>query len=239
MTDSQLLFGIMQNDDRAWRHICRNMKFGFASIIGQAFSKGVMTHEDVEDIFQEALIVLMQKAKSGSIVVTREGALFSYLVQIGKLIACNLIRKKITSPLNEAVTISMDRHYEETGSTLTIDEKQQAEGDFLDRAFDLLPSDCKTLLKRFYWDHKTMDEIANILGMRNADSAKTKKNKCMNKFKDIAAKLIESEEFAEDAVRAAVERAALRELIEEEKAHADRGICMAALDTDDDDKKTR
>ena len=57
--------------------------------------------------------------------------------------------------------------------------------------------------------------------------------------KDIAAKLIESEEFAEDAVRAAVERAALRELIEEEKAHADRGICMAALDTDDDDKKTR
>ena len=84
-----------------------------------------------------------------------------------------------------------------------------------------------------------MDEIASILGMRNADSAKTKKNKCMNKFKDIAAKLIESEEFAEDAVRAAVERAALRELIEEEKEQADRGICMAALDTDDDDKKKR
>ena len=29
----------------------------------------------------------------------------------------------------------------------------------------------------------------------------------MNKFKDIAAKLIESDEFAEEAVRAAVERA--------------------------------
>ena len=54
--------------------------------------------------------------------------------------------------------------------------------------------------------------------MRNADSAKTKKNKCMNKFKDIAAKLIESDEFAEEAVRAAVERAALKELIEDERS---------------------
>lgn len=71
--------------------------------------------------------------------------------------------------------------------------------------------------------------------MRNADSAKTKKNKCINKFKDIAAKLIESDEFAEEAVRAAVERAALNELIEDEKVYAKNGNCMAALNTDDDD----
>ena len=69
--------------------------------------------------------------------------------------------------------------------------------------------------------------------MRNADSSKTKKNKCVNKFKDIAAKLIECNEFAEEAVRAAVERAALKELIEDEKVYAKNGICMAALNTDD------
>ena len=56
----------------------------------------------------------------------------------------------------------------------------------------------------------------------------------MNKFKDIAAKLIESDEFAEEAVRATVERAALKELIEDEKVYAENGICMAALNTDDD-----
>ena len=71
--------------------------------------------------------------------------------------------------------------------------------------------------------------------MRNADSAKTKKNKCVNKFKDIAAKLIESNEFAEEAVCVAVERAALKELIEDEKVYAKNGICMVALNTDDDD----
>ena len=82
-----------------------------------------------------------------------------------------------------------------------------------------------------------MDDIASILGMRNADSAKTKKSKCMNKFKDIAAQLIESDEFAEEAIRNAVERAALRELIAEEMANADSGYCIAALDTDDDKKE--
>ena len=82
-----------------------------------------------------------------------------------------------------------------------------------------------------------MDDIASILGMRNADSAKTKKSKCMNKFKDIAAQLIESEEFAEEAVRAAVERAALRDLIEDEKFYADNNTCMAALNVDNEENE--
>ena len=56
----------------------------------------------------------------------------------------------------------------------------------------------------------------------------------MNKFKDIAAQLIENDEFAEDAVRAAVERAALRELLEEERFYAENGISLAALDIEDD-----
>jgi hypothetical protein len=58
----------------------------------------------------------------------------------------------------------------------------------------------------------------------------------MNKFKDIAAQIIESEEFAEDAVRAAVERAALKELLEDERFYAENGIALAALDTDKDNK---
>lgn len=234
MTDSQLLIGIMQNDERAWKHICKNMKQGFTSILVQTFQFSNLTNEDIEDIFQESLIVLMQKVKSGSIVISREGALFSYLVQIGKLTACNLIRKRKDITSEDVVTISDNLHKEY--EDISVDEKQKSQDEFLDRVFDSLPSDCKTLLKHFYWGRKPMDQIASVLGMRNADSAKTKKNKCMNKFKDIAAKLIESDEFAEEAVRAAVERAALKELLEDEKICAEGGICRAALNTDEDDE---
>lgn len=231
MTDNELIIGIMQNDERTWKHICRNMKQGFASILVHMFSFSNLTNEDIEDIFQESLIVLMQKAKNGSLEISREGALFSYLVQIGKLTACNLVRKRKGITTENVVTISDNLHKE--CEDISVDEKQKSQDEFLDRVFDSLPSDCKTLLKHFYWGRKPMDHIASVLGMRNADSAKTKKNKCMNKFKDIAAKLIESDEFAEEAVRAAVERAALEELLENEKVYAENGICTAALNTDD------
>lgn len=232
MTDQQLLIGIMQNDERAWKLICRNMKQGFVAILVQTFSFNSLTNEDIEDIFQESCIVLMQKVKSGGIAISRDGALFSYLVQIGKLTACNLVRKRKDITTEDVVTIAENLHKED--GDISVDEKQKSQDEFLDRVFDSLPSDCKTLLKHFYWGRKPMDHIAGILGMRNADSAKTKKNKCMNKFKDIAAKLIESDEFAEEAVRAAVERAALKELLEDEKFNAENGITMAALNTDDD-----
>lgn len=234
MTDQQLLIGIMQNDERAWKHICKNMKQGFTSILVQTFQFSNLINEDIEDIFQESLIVLMQKVKSGSIVISREGALFSYLVQIGKLTACNLIRKRKDITSEDVVTISDNLHKEY--EDISVDEKQKSQDEFLDRVFDSLPSDCKTLLKHFYWGRKPMDRIASVLGMRNADSVKTKKNKCMNKFRNIAAMLIESDEFAEEAVRAAVERAALKELLEDEKICAERGICRAALNTDEDDE---
>ena len=232
MTDSQLIFGILQNDERAWRHICREMKPGFASILGQTFLAAKISNEDIEDIFQDSLLVLMQRVKSGNVVSSREGALFSYLVQIGKLTACNLLRKKRTLASNDAVTFSLNLHNIEE-SDISVDEKQQMQNDFLDKVLDLLPAECRTLLKHFYWNHKPMDEIASILGMRNADSAKSKKSKCMNKVKEIATQLIENDEFAEEAVRNAIERAALRELIDEERYNADNGFTMAALNIED------
>ncbi len=84
----------MQNDEHAWRHICREMKPGFASILGQTFYVDRFSGDDIDDIFQESLVVLMQKVKSGCVVCSHDGALFSYLVQIGKLTACNLIKEK-------------------------------------------------------------------------------------------------------------------------------------------------
>ena len=237
MTEAKIIIGIMQNDERAWKHICRNMKPGFASILGQSSSLGNLTNEDIEDIFQESCIVLMQKVKNGGVTIAREGALFSYLVQIGKLTACNLVRKRRALTQEEVVTISENLHKEDVDYEISVDEKQKSQDEFLDRVFDSLPSDCKTLLKHFYWGKKSMDDIASILGMRNADSAKTKKNRCMNKFKDIASKLLESDEFAEEAVRAAVERAALKELLEDERFYAENGISMAALNVDEETDK--
>lgn len=78
-----------------------------------------------------------------------------------------------------------------------------------------------------------MDEIASIFGLRNANSAKTKKTRCMTVFKNVKDMLINSGEFDEELVKAAAERAALRELIEDERAYCQMtDIAIAALKVD-------
>ena len=97
---------------------------------------------------------------------------------------------------------------------------------------------CKFLLKKFYWDKSPMSEIACMLGLRNADTAKTKKNRCMNKFNEIAKRLVSDGEFAEDVVRAAIERAALRELLKDECIMMNNeNIRIAALDDEGNDNQ--
>ena len=239
MTDAQIVLSILQNDSRGWRYICRNMKQGFAAILSRTFSFGRTANADIEDIFQDSCIVLMQKVKEGKFAITSENSVFKFLVKIGINNACNFIRKHRPLTSKEEVTVTLNLHDDNQDVEMPLDEKQEAQNEFLDRVFDSIPADCQMLLKRFYWDRKPLDEIASTLGLRNADTAKTKKNRCMNKFKDIASKLLESDEFAEEAVRAAVERAALKELLEDERAYCEiPDIAIAALKTEDDNNNT-
>lgn len=237
MTDSQLLIGIIQNDERVWRHICREMKPGFSSILLHTYPFAHLTDEDIEDIFQDSLIVLMQKVKNGLVTAPRQGAIFSYLVQIGKLTASNFIRKRKSLSSDEEVIVSRHLHKEADDVEVTAEVRQRTQDEFLDRAYNSLPDTCKKIFRQYYWEGRPFDEIADNIGYCTIDSVKTKKSKCMNQFREFAKKLIADDEFEEEVVRAAVERAVLRELIEEEREYAKTDVMMAALDLDDKSHK--
>lgn len=238
MIDTKLLIGIMQNDEHTWSHICSSMKPGFSKILGDAFPFTKLAKEDVDDIFQESLVILMQKGKSDGVTVSREGAVFSYLVQIGKLTTCNFIRKRRGLTSDEEVIVSRNLHKEVEDIEVPVEVKQQAQDEFLDRAYDSLPDTCKKIFKQYYWERKPFDDIADSIGYGTIDSVKTKKSKCMKQFKDFAKKLLDNDEFAEEVVRATVERATLRELINEERIYAETGVTMAALDIEDESDKS-
>mgnify|MGYP006974660673 FL=1 len=73
-----------------------------------------------------------------------------------------------------------------------------------------------------------------------SSTAKTKKNRCMNKFKEIANRLVEDGEYAEEIIRATVERAALRELLEDERIMMENGnIRIAALDDESENQEDK
>ena len=238
MTDAQLVQGILRNDDKVWRCIYREYKSPFIATLRKVLSAPVLLTNDWEDIFEDSCMVLMDKVKGDAFMVVRNGGLFSFLVSIGTGLARNMIRRK--RPLSEAQKekIADNVHGPVESSEVAVDEKQQTQDEFLDRVFNSIPGDCRMMLIKFYWEHKPMDEIASMLGLRNADTAKTKKNRCMNKFKEIASKLVASDEYAEDVLRACAERAALRELLASERTKANcRDLFVAACRIKDPDEQ--
>lgn len=191
-------------------------------------------------------MILMENVKNGKFEERPGSTLFGYFVEIGKRTMQTALRKKSKhhpAPAKKEETPHIIQLWpsrtsvpkEEEDEAVSTEDKQTEQDRFLDRVFESIPDACKTLLKKFYWDHKPMDEIASILSLRNADTAKTKKNRCMNQFKEIAKRLVESDEFAEEMVRACVERAVLRELLEDERVMMeDASIKIAAFETGDD-----
>lgn len=245
MTDTLIIQGIKTNDPVVWRYVCRNLKAPFIATLKKVTSAASLSADDWEDIFQEACVILMGNVKNGKFEERAGSTLFSYFVEIGKKTMQNAVRKK--SRHHPVVEIDGSTHRlvfspkdtpetaEEMDKEVTAEEKQTAQNEFLDRVFDSVPEDCKRIFKMFYWDHKPMDEIASIFGLRNADSAKTKKTRCMTLFKNVKDMLLKSGEFDEELIKAAAERAALRELLEDERAYCQMNdIAIAALNIDDD-----
>lgn len=238
MTDAQIVKGIHENDDRIWRYIYRTYRTHFFSTLRGKILAPMFCNEDWEDVFEESILTLMRKVKDDTFSVVRNGGLFCYLVEIGKGHSKNKMRKMRQLNEQEKEKIADNVHRENSNPDLTTDDKQRAQDEFLERVIDSLPSDCKIIMKQFYWDNKPMDEIASMVGLANANSAKTRKNKCMNKLREIANNLVDSNEYDEDVLRAAFERVALRELLREERAIMQEvGMCRAALDIEPEDEQ--
>ena len=248
MTDSQIIQGIINNNPIVWRYICRNLKSPFVATLKRIYATTILADDDWEDIFQDSCIILMDGVKNGKFEQRPGSMLFSYFVEIGKKTLQNALRKKekhhpvVKNDGSTHILIFNPKESlksaDQADIEVTAEEKQTAQNEFLDRVFDSVPTECKRIFKMFYWDHKPMDEIASIFGLRNANSAKTKKTRCMKLFKDVKDALIKSGEFDENLIKAAAERAALKELLNDERAYCQKDdLAIAALKIDDTDEK--
>lgn len=234
MTDSQLVTGILNNSERAWIYICRNMRGGFKATMLKKYI--FLTADEIDDLFQESCITLMEKVKEGHFVAGKPNGLFNYLLKIGELNANNLVRKKKPVAPEEAIPETDTLHEAENRFlSLPEDVKKKLQKECLDRVIEALPDTCRRILKLFYWDHKPMDDIASIVGMKNADSVIAKKSKCIKKAEEIRKTILDTCGFSEEDIRDAFERSALRALLKDECTNMDEGYVTAAYEPEDDE----
>lgn len=135
--------------------------------------------DDAKDIFQEALIVLYEKVRSGSFELNCQ--LKTYLYSVSKrlwLKRLSVNTRFVSAAEDLEPTFPVDDEVE-------AHEKRDAEFDMMDKAIASLGEPCKSLLEAYYLKKQNMQVIAAAFGYTNADNAKNQKYKCLIRLKKI------------------------------------------------------
>jgi RNA polymerase sigma factor (sigma-70 family) len=175
INEQKLLEGLAKNDRKAIETIYKE----HFSMVQSLILNNSGYADDARDIFQEAMIVLYQKARSGSFELNSQ--LKTYLYSV--------CRRLWLKRLNQMQRISpeVDNLEETVPVEEELERHEQRNRDFLtmEQAMNNLGEPCKSLLEAYYMEKKSMVEIAGDFGYTNADNAKNQKYKCLMRLKKI------------------------------------------------------
>lgn len=177
-TDSNeqaLLKGLAANDRKSVETIYRT----HYNMIQTLVINNSGTSDDARDIFQEAIIVLYEKAKSGSFELHAQLKTYIYAVCRRLWLKKLAVYQRFSGDLaNAPETIA-------TEDDLEMYEHRTQDFELMERALHHLGEPCKELLENYYLRKKNMSEIAREFGYTNADNAKNQKYKCLMRLKKI------------------------------------------------------
>jgi RNA polymerase sigma factor (sigma-70 family) len=174
-TEQKLLAGLALNDRKAIETIYKQ----HYNMVQSLVLNNSGYPDDAKDVFQEAMIVLYEKVRSGSFELNCQ--LKTYLYSV--------CRRLWLKRLNQMQRISPE--VESLGETVPVEEElekhEQRNQDFLvmEQSLNNLGEPCRSLLKAYYLGKKNMVEIASDFGYTNADNAKNQKYKCLMRLKKI------------------------------------------------------
>jgi RNA polymerase sigma factor (sigma-70 family) len=173
--ETLLLKGLANNDRKAIEAIYKENY----NLIQALVLKNNGTTDDAKDIFQEAMIVLFEKVRSGSLELNCQIKTYLYSVcrrlWLKKLMHQN---RFLIAEGAEQEMVSVDEDMEEH-------ERQNEDFILMEKAIGNLGEPCKSLLEAFYMQKRSMQEIASSFGYTNPDNAKNQKYKCLVRLKKL------------------------------------------------------
>lgn len=182
-TDETLFDGLSNYDSHAIEEIYRLYQ---PMVLSWLVTRGG-NEADAYDIFQEGLMVLFEKAQDKDFKLTSK--LSTYLIAVCKRIWYKKTQQRdITSSFDEKLETDSNENGIEFGQyddDIQLHLEKEADFEKLEEALDVLGNPCSQLLKAFYLENKTMQEIALQFDYTNAENAKTQKYKCLNRLKKI------------------------------------------------------
>ena len=143
-----------------------------------------LSREELKDVFQDTIIAFYENIASGKLEYLSSDVK-TYLFAIGKRQASNHKRN-----LFKIGNLSTDNDIKAILTDIAEEMEQPNElEDVVKKVLSELPEQERKILELFYYEKKSMEEIASIMGYANANSMKKKKSLILKKVGEQVIKL--------------------------------------------------
>jgi len=174
--DIELIEALKQRDRNAFKYLYKNYT--------RAIKHFIKTHAgqevDAEEIEQNVIILLYEKIVSGQFILNEGTKLSTYMFAVGK----NMWYKKS----GRTVSYKGEESFEETGEDFDFDglfEPANEDEQKVISALKNIDPACKEILTLYYYDNKTMREIAEKMESITEENLRKRKYKCIQKLKKV------------------------------------------------------
>ena len=175
LNEKPLLQGLASNEKKAVETLYRE----HYNMVQSLIINNNGSADDAKDIFQETMIVLYEKVRSGSFELNCQ--IKTYLYSVCRrlwLKRLQHIGKFSTQVESLEEIVPVDEELEDH-------EKKNDDYTLMEHAMAKIGEPCKSLLDAYYMQKKNMHDIAGEFGYTNADNAKNQKYKCLVRLKKL------------------------------------------------------
>lgn len=177
-TEKSLIAGIKSGDETIMEYVYKQ----YYPMIAHLVKNNQGSENDAEDLYQEGLLTVFQKIREGEEIQY----LKTYIYAVCRLKWLNLLRYRRRHPeqiidSHNVIEVSLeDDHVDAV-------PYQQA----MQEALGQLDETCRQLLLAFYFEKLSMEAIALRFNYNQANTAKSKKNKCMDRVRQKAQTILQ------------------------------------------------
>ena len=150
-----------------------------------------VSDDDLSDIYQESSVALFMNIRDGKLSnLTSSLSTYFLRVCINQTMKFTGKQKKIVPLFDDSRLTNKDSFrpdkLDELYQLCTEDEEAEKvtrSEKIVQSIIESMPDTCKNVFQGYYWDNLTTTTIADMYGFSNANSVKTQKYKCLQKFR--------------------------------------------------------
>jgi RNA polymerase sigma factor (sigma-70 family) len=174
-TDREVVLGILNNSEDA----LNKLYIGYFPMVLQFILNNNGDEDDAKDVYQECIIVLYNKIKTGEFELTSKLKTYIYSVSRRiwlKKLAQQSKKTNNVSEFEDIIAVEVD---------IEVHEARDLQFEKMGAALANLGEPCKTIIQDFYINNLSMQDISDKFGYTNTDNAKTQKYKCLQRLKKL------------------------------------------------------